>query len=134
MLLEAPRKDRRQVIWPVEVNLILSALEAAPGMEFDLRREQRLPYRVRAEMRLFADDQSLPLWTLYSRDIDPRGMGFITPHRLPLGYGGWVELLTPRGRKTRIDCTIFRCRLVSQGWYEGALTFNREQWMFAAED
>ena len=48
--------------------------------------------------------------------------------------GGSVELLTPRGRKARIDCTTYRCREVIPGWYEGALYFNREQWMFTPED
>ena len=60
-------------------------------------------------------------------------MGFITPHRLPLGYGGWVELLSPRGRKIRAHCTLFRCREAVKGWYDGALYFNREQHVFDPE-
>jgi hypothetical protein len=93
-----------------------------------------LLYRVRAELRLFADEPQAEPWVIFTRDADPRGLGFITPHRLPLGYGGSVALLTPGGRKQRIACTLYRCREVSPGWYEGALYFNREQWMFAAED
>jgi hypothetical protein len=121
-------------LWPPEVNLILSAMDAAPKPDHHQgRREQRLQYRVRAELKLHADAPDSAPWVLYTRDVDPRGLGFITPDRLPLGYGGWIELFTPRGRKARIDCTIYRCRQVIPEWFEGALYFNREQWMFAAE-
>jgi hypothetical protein len=136
--IKKPRSARKSTsephAWPVEVNMILSAMEAAPRPENENRQGDRLSYRVRAELRLFADDATTPPWVLYTRDVDPRGMGFITPHRLPLGYGGWVELLTPRGRKSRIACTLYRCRQVVPGWFEGALYFNREQWMFTPED
>jgi hypothetical protein len=125
--------EPKRRLWPPEVNMILSALEAGPQPESDARRHDRLPYRVRAELRLFSDESGAEPWALYTRDVCPRGLGFITPHRLPLGYGGWVELLTPRGRKSRIHCTLYRCRQVLSGWYEGALYFNREQWMFTAE-
>jgi hypothetical protein len=128
-------------LWPPEVDLILSAMEAARdaasqragGEDADQRVQGRLPYRVRAELTLFSDPPAAEPWILYTRDADQRGIGFITPHRLPLGYGGWIDLLGPSGRKMRIPCTLFRCRQAVQGWYEGALYFNREQWSFAPE-
>jgi hypothetical protein len=114
--------------------MILSAMEATPKREADNRQTDRLAYRVRAELKLFADEPTAAPWVIYTRDVDPRGLGFITPHRLPLGYGGTIELLTPLGRKAKIECTLYRCREVVPGWYEGALYFNREQWMFTPED
>jgi hypothetical protein len=33
----------------------------------------------------------------------------------------------------KIQCTLFRCRVVVSGWYEGALYFNRPQFAFALE-
>src|SRR5262245_43125689 len=136
MLLELPQAPVRtpQELWPPEVDIILSAMDAGPKKSQETRAQSRLAYRVRAELRLFADEPQADPWVIYTRDADPRGVGFITPHRLPLGYGGSVELLTPGGRKQRIACTLYRCREVSPGWYEGCLYFNREQWMFAAED
>ena len=136
MLLEAEQPRlvlSPRELWPPEVDLILSAMDAASHPENDGRRDSRLAYRVRAELKLFADDADQTPWVLYTRDVDPRGVGFITPHRLPLGYGGWVELLTPRGRKQRISCTLYRCRQAVPGWYEGALYFNREQHVFTPE-
>ena len=119
--------------WPPEVDLILSAMEAAEGTHSERREHTRQPYRMRAALRLFSDLPDTPLWTLYTRDVNERGLGFITRHRLPLGYGGWIELATPRGRKMRIHCTLFRCREAVKGWFDGALYFNREQHVFAKE-
>ena len=55
------------------------------------------------------------------------GLGFITPHRLPLGYGGFVEFPGPDERPRRLQCTLQRCREIAPGWYEAAVCFNREQ-------
>lgn len=133
-VLQLPTKPQSEELWPAQVSLILSAMEAVCPPEHDRRRTKRLAYHVRAELRLFADPPDADSRTLYTRDVDPRGLGFITPHRLPLGYGGWLSLLIPSGRKVSIDCIVYRCREVIPGWYEGALHFNREQWMFAEND
>lgn len=117
-------------LWPREVELILSALEA--GKQHDNRRRHpRTRYRVRGELRLFSDLPGAGPWKLYTRDVSARGVGFITSHRLPLGYGGTVELLSPAGNVISVNGTLFRCREVSPGWYEGAIHFNRDQWMLA---
>ena len=116
--------------WPAEVDLIISALEAA-GEHHDNRRQYaRMPYRIMADLRLFSDPAGIAPWRLYTRDVSARGLGFVTPHRLPLGYGGSVELTTPAGRMVSINCTLTRCRDIGGGFFEGALYFNREQWMF----
>jgi hypothetical protein len=120
-------------LWPAEVDLILSALDAASSRGGERRIRSRMPYRVRAELRLYSDTADADPWVLYTRDVDTRGLGFITPHRLPLGYGGVVELFTPRSTQVAVACTVLRCRVVGGGWYEGSLSFNREQWMFEVE-
>ena len=71
---------------------------------------------------------------IYTRDVTSRGMGFITRHRLPLGYGGVVHLRGPNGEELCIDCTVRRCRETVHGWFEGSLSFNREQWAFDGEN
>ncbi len=136
MILEAPEPRvvrPAPMPWPPEVELILSAMDAAPAPAQDTRRTRRMSYRVRADLKLFSDARDAAPWTLYTRDVDPRGLGFITPHRLPLGYGGWVEVPMPNGRSTRVACTLYRCRQAVPGWYEGALYFNREQWGFSSD-
>ena len=121
--------------WPREVELILSALEAAGAQHDNRRRYPRMPYRAIAALRLYSDPAGNDPWRLYTRDISVRGLGFITPHRLPLGYGGVVQIPTPRtGRLVSVAGTLFRCREVSPGWFEGSLYFNREQWVFSPEN
>ena len=120
--------------WPPEVDLILSALEAA-GVPHDNRRAHpRMSYRVAADLRLYSDPPGTPAWRLYTRDVSVRGLGFITAHRLPLGYGGVVQLATPQtGRIISVAGTLFRCRELTGGWFEGSLYFNREQWIFSPD-
>lgn len=114
----------------LEVDFILSALEAAGHAHLQRRAAPRRSYRVQATLRLYSDEASSPPWVLYTRDACRRGLGFITRHRLPLGYGGVVHLRGPDGRVLEIHCTLSRCRETVNGWFEGALHFNREQYVF----
>ena len=149
MLIEMPDRSNTRRLpanapFPAEVELILSSMEAGryawlqeldgggtqkspTGAGENRRVCERAPYHVRAELRLFRDRPGSPAWLLYVRDADPRGLGFVSPHRLPLGYGGYVEMIAPNGRPVSIPCTLFRCREAVPGWYEGAMSFNREQ-------
>lgn len=119
---------------PAEVELILSALEAGRFSNSNRSKISRRRYRVRAFLRLFSDGPDAPPWLLYTRDVHSRGLGFITPHRLPLGYGGFIELAGPGGEMLTIHCTLLRCREAAAGWHEGALYFNREQPIFATDN
>ena len=134
-VLEQPRPEpvRSDQEWQAEAELILSALEAGGPEPDNRRRHPRRRYRVVAELRLFSDTPGTPRWRLFTRDVSVRGVGFITRERLPLGYGGIVELPAPDGRPMNVHGTLFRCREIGNGWYEGALYFNREQWLFAPE-
>ena len=114
--------------WPAEARLILSALQAGSDDARERRDSQRALHQVRAALRLFSDPDGSTPWQIYTRDVTPRSAGFITPHRLPLGYGGIVELPSIDGRVVSAHCTLFRCRQTAQGWYEGALSFHRPQW------
>lgn len=117
--------------FPPQADMVLSALEAgrAAAPKHDRRVAARRAYRVRATLRLYSDQAGTPAWSLYTRDVHSRGLGFITPHRLPLGYGGIVELPDPAGGDgtVRVPCTLLRCREAAPGWFEGSLYFNREQ-------
>jgi hypothetical protein len=118
--------------WPPQAELVLSAIEAgqhsgprSPGAE--RRQGRRASFRVRAQLRLYSDNAGEPGRAIYTRDIHARGLGFITPHRLPLGHGGLVDLPTPSGKIVSVPCTLLRCREAAPGWYEGSVYFNRDQ-------
>ena len=122
--------------WPPQVDLILSAIEAgqyvgpkapAPASWAERRKSKRASFRVRGRLRLFSDAPGEAGRIIYTRDVHHRGLGFITPHRLPLGHGGVVEIPTPAGKIVSIPCTLLRCREAAPGWYEGSVYFNREQ-------
>jgi hypothetical protein len=117
--------------FPPTVELILSALETGQHARHERRMACRAPYRATAKLRLFSDLPDTPPWLVYTRDANHRGLGFLTSHRLPLGYGGMLDLLSPDGQAASIPCTLIRCRQAAPGWYEGSLHFNREQPQFA---
>ena len=112
---------------PTDVEFILSALEAGQFNGPSRRRRERRPYRVHARLKLFSDAPQAEPWTLYTRDVSHQGLGFVTRHRLPLGYGGILTVINPQGREVKIDCTLLRCREAVTGWLEGSMYFNREQ-------
>lgn len=117
--------------WPAEVDLIISALRAGESPGDDRRKLPRAEYRVKASLRLFSDRPETPQWVLYTSDINERGVGFVSPARLPLSHGGILEIQTPDGQTASIHVTLYRCSEISPGWYRGALYFNREQLAFA---
>jgi hypothetical protein len=115
---------------PADVDLILSALDAghfSPAAA-ERRALKRHKYRVEGWLRLFTDGPDDSARLVYTRDVNARGLGFITSHRLPLGYGGLIQLPRPDGDGTMtVHCTILRCREAAPGWFEGSIYFNREQ-------
>ena len=118
--------------WPPQAELVLTAIEAGqhvtgPAAGVDRRKGKRASFRVRAQLRLYSDNPGEPGRAIYTRDIHSRGLGFITPHRLPLGHGGLVDLPTPAGKIVSVPCTLLRCREAAPGWYEGSVYFNRDQ-------
>lgn len=119
--------------WPAEAEFILSALDAARVLPTDRRGADRAAFRAVAELKLFSDERGREPWVLYTRDVAPRGMGFITRHRLPLGYGGILRMRGPTGEELAIDCSVRRCRPAVNGWFEGAMSFNREQWSLGTQ-
>jgi hypothetical protein len=123
--LEPERRDSTRD-WPAQVELIMSALDTGQ-YDANRRKARRSTYRVKASLRLFSDPAVSSPWVIYTRDVHARGLGFISPHRLPLGYGGVIELPGPEGGVITVNCTLSRCRETAPGWYEGSLYFNREQ-------
>jgi hypothetical protein len=115
--------------WPAQADLILSAIDAGRhAVPRDRRAVPRHKYRVQGWLRLFTDCPDTAARALYTRDINARGLAFITPHRLPLGYGGLIELPRPDGSGVAtVHSTLLRCSEVAPGWFEGCVYFNREQ-------
>jgi hypothetical protein len=116
--------------WPPQAEMVLSAIEAGQFPTDNRRTAPRRRYRVKACLHLFSDAPETAPWLIYTRDIHARGLGFITPHRLPLGHGGLIELPVGESSPIHIPCTLLRCREAAPGWFEGSLYFNRDQPQF----
>ncbi|HEX8322662.1 MAG TPA: PilZ domain-containing protein [Tepidisphaeraceae bacterium] len=116
------------VEWSAEVDMILSAMDAAAVRPAGERRSGgRRGLRARADLRLYAHDPAEPPITLFTRDVNATGVGFITQNPLPLGYNGLVRITVGNGETITASCSVRRCREAIGGWYEGALHFTSRQ-------
>jgi hypothetical protein len=115
---------------PADAAMVISALEAGDHSCEERRLTRRISYRTTTQIRLFRDGPTDPGRIVYTRDINRRGLGFVTSHRLPLGYGGIVRLPDERGEQRDVHCTLLRCREAAPGWFEGSVYFNRDQPQF----
>jgi hypothetical protein len=131
LVIQNSESNTREPDWQGAAGMVLTSLEAGSWRE-NQREQLRSAYRVKAALRLFAEPPPAPARILYTRDVDHRGIGFVTRDRLPLGYGGIIRLPSNRtpGKIINIPCTLYRCREAAPGWYEGALHFNRDQMDF----
>ena len=102
MMLTATLTDNVQTFdpdaIPTEVAMVMSALEAGSHAMEERRMTRRAPFRAATRLRLFRDQPVTPGWKLYTRDVNRRGLGFITRHRLPLGYGRAEMIVTEPAR------------------------------------
>lgn len=128
-LLEAQRVVIVDVadVWPPEVRLVLSTLDEYPDVPADRRAVPRTAYRARAGLKLFSSKSGEPPRELFTRDVSHRGLGFVTATRLATGHGGALHLPTPAGVIRTIGCCVLRCREIAPGWYEAAVSFNRDE-------
>jgi hypothetical protein len=79
---------------------------------------------VEAELRLFTDQPDDAPRRVYTRDMSPLGIGFITHAALPLGCGAKLSLPAPNGGVDVIVCTVIRCREITHGWFDCGAAFK----------
>lgn len=127
-------RQKRLNALPSEADFILSAMEVARYSGPDRRATVRSVLRTVAELQMYSDRPGDAPWVLYTRDSTIRGLGFISRRRLPLGHGGLLQVRGPNSEDLAIACTIRRCYEAVNGWYEGSISFNRDQWAFDSEN
>ena len=114
-----------------------------------------LPVASEEMAQKFATEKETP----YERWVQAEGLDIIPAHYVPNlrtvdlkpwpsrgGKGVFINLeasrhsndcyvaeIGPGGKLVSVSGTLFRCREIGNGWYEGALYFNREQFLFASE-
>jgi len=118
--------DQREL--EAEARFILSALEAAGPVTVEGRGTCRVRYRVEAKLRLVTDPPQDPPRRVYTRDITPHSLGFISPVAVPLGSNARLDLPASDGSVDTIACQVIRCREMIHGWFDGAVNFREEKY------
>ena len=114
---------------PADVAMVMSAMEAGrfDAGARDRRAGRRRATRASAVLRLYADAGHATV--VYTRDVTGRNVGFLSRSRLPLGYGGTIELPPPHGRggeAVPVACVLLRCTPAAGGFYDCCAAFNRQ--------
>ncbi len=107
-----------------EAQFILSAMEAAGPLDLDRRHQYRVRYRVEATLRLLTEEAHDAPRQVFTRDMTPSALGFISREPLPLGCGARLHLPAPGGGVDVIACNIIRCREMVHGWFDCAGSFK----------
>jgi hypothetical protein len=117
--------------WPPEAREMMSRLSDSFPPMMERRRIPRKRYRVEASIVLLHGKQDEQDMKLYTRDINPWALGFISPHALPAYEHAMVQMPGMDGRMLRIKCLIRRCTSLEAGWFQGVIDFEREYREFA---
>jgi hypothetical protein len=118
----------RQIVsrWPSEVAAAFLVLDAskpeADGME--RRKTPHTRYNVRATLELSHGGGNI---IIYSRDLNPYAVGFMTNVPLALGKRGTLHIYGPGNVPCRVECDVYRCREFIPGWFEAAAHFRGKQ-------
>jgi len=120
--------------WPAEAAAAVAALRAQTGALFERRSEHRHRYEVWATLVTDGQpyDGTTP-HTIYTRDAEPRAVGFVTSEPIVPGSRATFHVTGPDGRPMVLTCHVRRCRAFRPGWYEGVLLLADEVMAFAPE-
>jgi hypothetical protein len=114
---------------PADAKIVFQILAGEEGPASNRRRFARSPYRSHASMDVVGDP--LPIArTIYTRDANQWGVGFVTQEAVPVGRDAMLHL-TVGGREMTVRCCILRCREVLPGWFEGGALFFDEEPLLA---
>ncbi|HLL90571.1 MAG TPA: hypothetical protein VK324_14820 [Tepidisphaeraceae bacterium] len=133
----SPARAVRIAHWPSDAKRLLATLDGPGSVPavLERRRGPRARYNVAATLEP-AEPLALkvPPKTLYVRDINRWGAGFIVGLRLNVRSRAVVALAAPGGATLSVRCVVRRCREYAPGWFEGVLDFDAEQPALAAEN
>jgi len=107
---------------PIDVLLVIEMLaRRKPPPPANRRQLERARYVVMAAAE-FVGESPPRRHTLYTRDANERGVGFVTQEPLPIGRDAVLHIAAVGGDAgpLALPCTLVRFEKVLPGWYEGA--------------
>jgi hypothetical protein len=95
------------------------------------RHVSRARYQTPAWLQPYDETGALRSPLIFTRDLDPEGLGFIARHDLAVLGRAVLHLPACNGGSVRVRCRVRRSRDFTNGWYEGVVQFDHEQPRFA---
>ena len=120
---QPPRADGADV--PADAQVVIDVLNGEQGPDHERRRFRRHPFVTPAELEVLGD-ASPPRRTIYTRDLNQWGVGFVTQHPLPVARDATLRIWIA-GQMLMVRSCILRCREVVPGWFEGAALLYSEE-------
>jgi len=110
---------------PQDARFVISILNGERSPNHERRRFPRRAFVAAAELEVLGE-AAPPRRTIYTRDANPWGVGYVTQHPLPVGRDATLRIWIA-GEMLMLRSCILRCREVLPGWFEGAaLLYNEE--------
>jgi hypothetical protein len=104
-------------------------IEHPPRIE--RRHVSRARYQTRAWVQPYDETGAIRSPVIFTRDLDPHGLGFIARQDLAVLGRAVLHLPACNGATVRVRCRIRRSRDIAKGWFEGVVQFDHEQLRFA---
>jgi hypothetical protein len=116
---------------PVDVALVIEMLSSGDESAASNRRKFiRARHVARAALQPVRSGSRALRRTIYTRDANQWGVGFITQERITVGEEVTLHIADPSdpaAAPLELRCGILRCREVLPGWYEGAALLTAEE-------
>jgi hypothetical protein len=110
---------------PQDARFVISVLNGEQGPAHERRRFRREPFITPAELEVLGDARP-PRCTVFTRDANRWGVGFVTQSVLPIGRDATLRVWVA-GEMLMVRSCVLRCREVLPGWFEGAVLFYAEE-------
>jgi hypothetical protein len=95
------------------------------------RQVRRARYQTQAWLQPYDETGAIRSPLIFTRDLDPHGLGFIARQDLAVLGRAVLHLPATRGGTVRLRCRLRRSRDISNRWFEGVVQFEQEQVKFA---
>jgi hypothetical protein len=110
---------------PTDAQIVIAILNGEAGPALDRRRFARSAFQMAGALESIGD--AIPMgWTIYTRDANQWGIGFVTQDPLPVAKDVTLHIAAG-GQLLRLRGCIVRCREVMPGWYDGAVLLHEEE-------
>jgi hypothetical protein len=123
--VQAPAGTSAAGAVPTDAQIVISVLNGEAGPAIERRRFVRTTYQTPGAIESIGEP--IPrCWTIYTRDANQWGVGFVTQEPLPVAKDVILHVAAA-GQVLSLRGCIVRLREVMPGWYDGAVLLGEEE-------